>query len=522
MNMPVFEHTVSSLSALVKDEDEPLQKISRLLKYDPGLYFSLLKRINVTDRRTDITSISQAISLIGAQGIEKFILEQEYYLNSDYLLFWCYSVIAGGTAALINERAGIAAEDEAFFAGMLPSIGMLLMLKRNPQYRKTMELLLKVPIEQRIFIEEGLYKTNHIEQLDKSLTSPKIYRDLIDLMLNVFPKDGRQKAISQIPSRLSIAHQSFQLLRLIDTAEAAARALLFPAVVEAQEKFGEFAKMYFKVPGNEVEELLSEILEQFEQACKGFQMDEQPGMCLTQAESYLSPSLSFMTKSEPLKRSLEDIYAANAEQRNILIYGESSVGKRLLALALHYRPDNPRKNKPFMSIHCSSLEADTFYTEISGSKGYEKHKGALELANGGTLLLKDIDIIPILQQDSLAELLGRKASHQAGEDDSAPLDIRFILTSRKDIRTEAKEGRFSRKLLNVLNPVSIIIPPLRERREDIEPIADNVIEKYNLKLTDRALKLGLQEYYETQAFPDNLRDLKRLLFFFSAKHSLKS
>lgn len=526
MNLPVFEHTIASLSLLVQNEEESLQKVSDQLKYDPGLYFSLLKYINSSGKRTEITSISQAISLIGAQGLEKFILDQDYYLGGEYMLFWCYAVLAGETAALVDQRAAVADDDEAFFAGMLPSVGMLLMLKTHPQYRRITELLMRVPIEQRIFIEEGLYKTNHVEQLDMNLSSPKIYRDVIDLMLTIFTKDGRQKKFSQIPSRLSIAHQAFQLLRLIDTAEAAARAILFPAVVEAQEKFREFAKMYFKIPESEIEDLLSEVLERFERACSEFKVESLSGQCTMQAENYLSPSFTFLTKAENLKQALENIYKANAEGRSILIYGESSVGKRLLALSLHYRPDNPRKDKPFLSIHCSSLAADTFEAEMCGSKGcflrVEKHRGALAVANGGTILLKDIDIIPMVQQDALADIIKGGTSHNRGEFQPLSFDIRFIVTSLKDIVDEAKEGRFSEKLLSALNPASICIPPLRERREDIEPIAESVISKYDLNLTDKALLLGLHEYYETQSFPDNLRDLKRLLFFFSAKHSLKA
>ncbi len=195
MNIPVFEHVVASLRALVQNEAEPLQKASDLLKYDPGLYFSLLKHINASGKRGDVTSISQAISLIGAEGVENFILRQDYYLDKDYLLFWCYAALAGGTAAVINERVNIADEDDAFFAGILPSVGMLLMLTVHPDYKKIMGLLLKVPIEQRVFIEEGLYKANHIDELNKNLTSPKIYRDVIDLMLNIFEKDGRRKKL---------------------------------------------------------------------------------------------------------------------------------------------------------------------------------------------------------------------------------------------------------------------------------------------------------------------------------------
>ena len=332
--------------------------------------------------------------------------------------------------------------------------------------------------------------------------------------------------LSEIPSKLSVAHQSLQMFRLVDTAEAAARALLFPSIVEAQEKFRELAKVYFKIPENEIEELLAEVLNQFDLACKEFNAEGLSEQCITDAENSRLQGITFLTKSETLKKSLKEIYAANSEDRNIFIFGESSVGKRLLAISLQQRPDNPRKIKPFLSIHCALFRGDTFDMELFGAKGgvfgFEKHKGALELADGGTILLKDIDMMPMMQQDSFAQTLWKDEFYKIGETHQESFNIKFIMTSRKNIINEAKEGRFSEKLLKVLNPVSMHIPPLRERRGDIEFIADAIIEKYNLPLTDRALRLGLREHYETQPFNDNLRDLKRFLFFLSAKHSLKS
>ncbi|HKN18744.1 MAG TPA: sigma 54-interacting transcriptional regulator [Dissulfurispiraceae bacterium] len=524
--MPVFEHSVSSLSDIVQNENEPLQKVSNLLKYDPGLYFSLLQYINGSVTKGDITSISQAVSLIGAEGVGNIILQQDHYLDTGYRLFWCFAGVAGGTAALINSRVDIADEDEAFFAGLLPSVGMLLMLKAYPRYNRIMDLLLKTPVDQRVFIEEGLFKTNHIDQLDKNMSSPKIYRDIIDLMLNVFARNGHRERLSETPSKLSVAHKSLQMFRLLETAEAAARSLLFPSIVEAQEKFRELAKVYFQIPENEIEELLAEVLNQFDLACKEFNTEGLSEQCVSDAENSLMQRIIFLTKSETLKKSLEEIYTANSEDRNIFIFGENSVGKRLLAIGLHHRPDDPRNNQPFLSIHCAALWGDTFDKELFGAKGgvfgFEKHKGALELADGGTILLKDIDMMPLLQQDYFAQTVCRDTFYKIGETHQESFNIKFIMTSRKNIIDEAKEGRFSEKLLKALNPVSLYIPPLSERREDIEFIADTIIEKYNLYLNDGALRLGLRESYEMLPFRDNLRDLKRLLFFLSAKHSLKT
>lgn len=525
MNIPVFEHTLASIRSLIHNEDEPLQRISKMIKCDPGLFFSFLKFINSSGKRDDVTTLSQAISLIGAEGSEGLILQQDSFLNEDFLILWSYAIMAGEAAVLINERANIAEEEEAFFAGVLPSIGMLFMAGRKG-YQRIVELLLKVPLEHRIYIEQGIYQTDLIEQLDMNMASPKTFKDVIYLMSAVFTKDGHRMNHLEHPAKYSMAYKSFELFRLIDTADTAARTLLFPSVVEAQEKFRELSKMHFKVPESETEELLANILERFEETCKAFDVVKLSERIILSAEDYHFPGISFLTKSESLKKALEEIYAMHREDKNILIYGESSVGKRLLAIALHRLSDNPRRTKPFLSIHCGTLDSETLEIELFGAKGgflgLEKHKGSLELANGGTILLKDIDKIPLILQDRFAEILNKDEFYKIGETRPASFDIKFVITSKKDLVEEEREGRFSSRLLKVLNPVSLYLPPLRERREDIEFIADSIIEKYDLKLTDPALRLGLREYYETQALTDNLRDLKRLLFFLSAKHSLKT
>lgn len=523
--MPVFEHTICSLHSIVNNEAEPLQKISHLIRYDPGLYFSLLQDINVSSKRGEITSISQAISLIGAAGIENHILKQDHFLGENYMLLWSYAALAGEAASRINERVGIAEEDETFFCGMISCIGILLMVKKHPSYVKVLELLLKLTLRDKIFIENRLFKTNQIEELNTALTAPELYKNLITQLLEIFGKERPDRFI--YPSKLSSAYTSFQLMQLMNISEVAARALLFPSVIEAQEKLRELSVRYFRIPETEIEELLADILERFEEVCREFKIEKFSEGFTAKAGSYSSFSgLTFLTKAAALRESLESIYRANNEGKNIFIYGEPGVGKRLLAMALHHRPDNPRLLKPFVSVFCSALDPETLEIELFGAKGgfmgLDEHKGILELTHEGTVLLKDIDKIPLLQQDRLAEVFCKDEFYKVGAMQPAFFDVRFIMTSHKNIFEEAKNGMFSEKLLRVLKPLSIYIPPLRERREDIEFIAEGIIQKYDLNLTDKALLLGLHEYYEHHVFQDNLHDLKRLLFYLSVKHRLES
>lgn len=524
MNIPVFEHTINSLYSIVNNEKEPLQKVSRLIKYDPGLYFSLLQNVNKIITRGEITSISQAVSLLGAEGIENHILSQDHFLDEDYILLWCYSVLAGEAATCINNIAGITEdEEEAFFAGILSTIGTLLMLKKHPKYAKIIDILLKIPLRDKLFIENRLFKANQLKELQENLIAPETYKNIIALMTDILGDERPKEFV--YPRRLSSAYKSFELLQVANISEVAARLLLFPSVVDAQEKFRELSARYFRISQTEVEEILADIVERFEVVCKEFMVDHLSERFLSQAEAYHIPTFKFMSNSETFKSSLESIYNANKEDKNIFIYGAAGVGKRLLALALHHSPDNPRRTKPFLSIHCGTLDSETLEIELLGAKGgflgIEKHKGALELANGGTILLKDIDRIPLSLQDRLSEIFCKSESYKIGETHPFFFDVRFLITSRKNIFEEAKEGRFSERLLRVLKPVSIYIPPLSERREDIEFIANSIIEKYGLNLEDKALKISLKEYYETHPFNENLLELKRLLFFLAARHRLK-
>ncbi|HCZ11222.1 MAG TPA: hypothetical protein DHV16_02960 [Nitrospiraceae bacterium] len=525
MNMPVFEHTICSLHSLVNNEAEPLQKISHLIKYDPGLYFSLLQDINSSTKRGEITSISQAISLVGAAGIENHILKQDHFLGEEYLLLWSYAAMAGEAAARINDIVGIAEEEEAFFCGMMSCIGILLMARKHPAYTKILEVLLKLTLRDKIFIENRLFKTNQLEELNKTLVAPELYKNLTVQLVEIFGDERKGEFI--YPSKLSSAYKSFQLMQLMNISEVAARVLLFPSVTEAQEKIRELAVRYFRIPETAMEELLAGILERFEDVCGEFNVERLSRDIIEKAGSYSSFSgITFLTKSDALTNALDSIFRANNEGKNIFIYGEPGVGKRLLAIALHHRPDNPRLLKPFISVFCSALDNETLEIELFGAKGgfrgLDEHKGILELAHEGTVLLKDIDKIPLIQQDRLEEVFCKDEFYKVGSMQPAFFDVRFIMTSQKNIFEEAKNGMFSEKLLRVLKPLSICIPPLRERREDIEFIAGGIIQKYGLDLTDKALLLGLREYYENHAFPENLHDLKRLLFYLSVKHRLES
>ena len=526
MKVPVFKHTVMKILAALKDDKESLQTISALIQYDPGLYLSFMRRLGTASLKSEVTTISQAASLIGSTAIEVEIKLHTHLLeDEDSLKMWCCAVLAAEAAGRINETVPVAEPEEVFFSALLPTVGMLLMLEEKPEYLRLIPLLLKMAIEDRVFLEDRLFRNNHISVLEDILSLPQLYKDVIRLIkAERFPDTLKDQ--EPLLSRFSAAHTSSQLYHLATSGEHVAQAIIFPSIVLAQENLKQLNKRYFKIAESDTEEMLSDIIERFEMVCLEFGLQDLSEKLLTTAGTFHEPELKFLTTSAPLLRVLNEVFVEGRIERNILIWGEAGVGKRLLAVALHNHPDNPRKGKPFLAFHCDTVEKETLEEELFGSGGgfwgTDQHKGAFDMADGGTIMLKNIDKMPMPLQERLADIFSRIDYYRSRNAKSSYPDVVFILTSRKDLEEEVSEGRFSKALLRTLKPVSIVVPPLRDRREDIGFIAGGIINKYDLPLTDTIQLLSLQEFYDTYAFRENLSDLKRLLFYAAAKKLLKA
>jgi transcriptional regulator with AAA-type ATPase domain len=527
MKVPVFKHTVVKISEALQDEKESLQSISTLIQYDPGLYLAFLRRLSSVSLKSDVTTISQASALLGSDAIASEIAAHDHLLDDeDSLAMWCCAIVAGEAAVRINETALVAEPEEAFFAAILPTIGMLLMIEEKPEYSRLIPLLIKMPIDDRVFLENRLFRNNHISILENMLTLPQLYKDIIRLIKAEHFPDMLTRQESQPPALFSIAYTSSQLYQLAVTSGHIAQSILFPSVIMAQENLKQLNKSYFKIAESDTEELLSDIIDRFESVCAEFGLDYLSERLLSDAGQYREPELKFLTTSTPLLRVLNEIFAGGHADRNYLIWGESGVGKRLLAFALHSHPENPRRGGPLFAFHCDTVEKETLEEELFGSGGgfwgADQHKGAFDMADGGSIILKNVDKMPISLQDRLADIVSRIVYYRSRDIKGSYPDVIFILTSRKNLAEEANEGRFSRLLLRELDPLNIWMPPLRDRREDIGFIAGGIISKYDLPLNDTMQLLSLQEFYDTYSFKENLSDLKRLLFYAAAKKLLKS
>jgi hypothetical protein len=524
MRAPVFKHTLERISATLEDEKESLQTILSLIKYDPGLYFSLLLNCSSRHGYEDVSTMCQAGTLLGSNAIKSSMSEHQMQLDDpDSIMLWHAATLSGEAAMRINQRASIANDEEAFFAAIMPYVGMLLMLAEKQKYKRLLPLLVKLSIDDRVFLENSIFGIDHISILDRAVRLPKKYQDVLQFIRQDRFPSSLKTPLPGMVSRYSMAYEAAQLYHLSMSSEYVARSIFFPFIVLAEENFKRINKRFFSISENESEDLLTDIIENYEAVCLDFGQENIAAQLIDDAIQYRSPESKFLTASAPLLRTLNTFFEERHMGDNIVITGEPGVGKRLLAKALHYHPANPRRTKPFLSFHCDTLERETLEEELLGAKGgYHKRKGAIDIVDGGTIMLKDINIMPISFQERLAEIISRMDYYRSRNITGKEPDVLFIVTSRLDLEEEAEQGRFSKALLRALKPVHIRIPPLRERREDIGLIADGIINKYKLPLQNTPILLQLQDLYEKDSFEENLSGLKRILFNTAAKELLKS
>ncbi|HIJ94522.1 MAG TPA: sigma-54-dependent Fis family transcriptional regulator [Desulfuromonadales bacterium] len=217
-------------------------------------------------------------------------------------------------------------------------------------------------------------------------------------------------------------------------------------------------------------------------------------------------------------RDVYDLTLQVAESdANILVMGESGTGKELIAGALHR--NSPRRDKPFVSLNCAALSDTLLESQLFGhvrgafTGAVMNQKGLLEEADGGTLFLDEIGDVSPAVQAKLLRVTQEKDFIVLGSTRTRKVDVRFVAATNKDLMHEVREGRFREDLYYRLNVISITLPPLRERREDIEPLALHFLKASTRRMRkdvrgidDDALQALLQ--YD---WPGNVRELENVL-----------
>ncbi len=196
----------------------------------------------------------------------------------------------------------------------------------------------------------------------------------------------------------------------------------------------------------------------------------------------------------------------------VLIEGESGTGKELVARTIH--DQSPRRGGAFVAVNCAAIvdslfEAELFGIEERTATGVRGRAGKFELANGGTLFLDEIADLPLTSQAKLLRVLQDRAVERVGGSRSQPFDTRVIAASNRGLRSMVEAGAFRLDLFHRLNCLEVVVPPLRERWEDIEELARAVLARHGFQ--HLTLRREAKEALCTYRWLGNVRELERTI-----------
>jgi transcriptional regulator with PAS, ATPase and Fis domain len=201
----------------------------------------------------------------------------------------------------------------------------------------------------------------------------------------------------------------------------------------------------------------------------------------------------------------------------VLIQGESGTGKELVAKAIHY--NGPESDKPFVSVNCSALVETLLESELFGhEKGaftgaIHRKEGKFEVARDGTIFLDEVSEMSPSVQVKLLRVLQEREFERVGGNDTIKTNARIIAATNRDLEALVKRGAFREDLYYRLKVVSIIVPPLRERRDDIPLLADHFLKKYNHEMAKniRQISQEAMELLARYAWSGNVRELENIV-----------
>ncbi len=198
----------------------------------------------------------------------------------------------------------------------------------------------------------------------------------------------------------------------------------------------------------------------------------------------------------------------------VLITGESGTGKELVARAIHQRSD--RAKGPFVAVNCGAIPEHLLESELFGHRkgsftdAVSDKQGLFEAAHSGTLFLDEIGELPAMLQVKLFRVLQDERIRRVGETRDIPVDVRILAATTRDLPAEIKQGRFREELYYRLNVVTIELPPLRARREDVTLLVDHFLARNNerFKLSIKGLEPEAQRMLANHTWPGNIRELE--------------
>ena len=222
-------------------------------------------------------------------------------------------------------------------------------------------------------------------------------------------------------------------------------------------------------------------------------------------------------KSKQIIEIFKAVSMVAAKKSTVLITGESGTGKELIARALHYNSD--RRSKPFVVINCAALPDTLIESELFGyergafTNASQKKIGRFELAHGGTLFLDEIGELNLGTQAKFLRAIENETFSRLGGNEEIKVDVRVIAASNRDLEQLAKNAEFRPDLFYRLNVVSLFLPPLRERHEDITLLLDHFLrmKAQEHTIATKFLSPEVVDFFMTYPWPGNIRELENLI-----------
>jgi transcriptional regulator with PAS, ATPase and Fis domain len=218
--------------------------------------------------------------------------------------------------------------------------------------------------------------------------------------------------------------------------------------------------------------------------------------------------------SSRMRAIFDFVKVVSKSDSSVIITGESGTGKEVIANLLHH--SSPRRHQPFVAVSCALFSETLIETELFGHErgaftGAIKDKpGRFELAQGGTLFLDDIDDVPLSMQVKLLRALQNRQVERVGGTRTIPVNVRVVTGTKRDLRHLVAEGKFREDLFYRLNVLPIVLPPLRERREDIPLLVDHFMKRFS---RDKGIDVPeispvVRHAFAAYRWPGNVRELE--------------
>ncbi|MFH1278324.1 MAG: sigma-54 dependent transcriptional regulator [Candidatus Eisenbacteria bacterium] len=220
--------------------------------------------------------------------------------------------------------------------------------------------------------------------------------------------------------------------------------------------------------------------------------------------------------SAGMQKVYETLPRVVGSSSTILIRGESGTGKELIARAIHRA--SPRKNGPFVEVNCAALvdsllESELFGIEKRVATGVDRREGKFETASGGTLFLDEVGDMSLATQAKVLRAMQERKIERVGGREAVPVDVRIVAATNVDLEEAVREGRFREDLFYRLNVITIAIPPLRERIEDIPHFVEHFLGKFNRAFSRRidGVDPAAMEALGRYSWPGNVRELENAM-----------